>query len=101
MFDFEIVIEFGLVLGREWAGLLPFKEFPHALAGRLRGLEVNDFTRTERGDELNQFFVWFHAGSFASGSQPDKLVASPEEHIAMYLLTFVGFQTRPGRPIYR
>jgi hypothetical protein len=35
MFDFEIVIEFGLVFGGERAGLLPFKEFPHALAGRL------------------------------------------------------------------
>src|SRR4030095_9226025 len=58
--DLNVMIEFGLVVGGKWAGFLLLDQFPNALAGRLGGPEVNDLARTERGDELNQFFVRFH-----------------------------------------
>ncbi|MCW5559942.1 MAG: hypothetical protein KIT22_19155 [Verrucomicrobiae bacterium] len=61
VFYLQVVIESGFFLGRKRAGLLPLDQFPHSLASRLGRLEIHDLARTERGDELDQFFVWLHA----------------------------------------
>src|SRR5262245_21130291 len=76
--DLQVVIEFCFFLGRQGAGLLPLDEFPHALAGRLGGLKVHNLPWTERGDEFNQFFVWFH-GTESIGRRPvcERLFAKP------------------------
>jgi hypothetical protein len=65
VFDFEIVVELGLFLGGQCISFLTFEEIPNSLTGRLGGLEIHHLARAERGDELNQFLVWFHAEKFS------------------------------------
>ncbi len=74
VFDLQVVVQFGLVVGGEGGCFLALDEIPDALAGRLGRLEVNQLPGTQRGDELNQLFVWFHTARFASGKRPDQRV---------------------------
>jgi hypothetical protein len=71
--DFEIVVELGFLLSRQRAGLLPFDEIPNPPPGRVGRFEIHYLPRTERGDELNQFLVWFHIGKFTG----KRLVGEP------------------------
>ena len=72
VFDFQLMVEFGLLVGRERGGLLTFDEIPDALMGWFRRLEVDHLVGTQRGDELDEFFVRSHAGSFASARRHDR-----------------------------
>jgi hypothetical protein len=72
MFHLQAVIQFHLVLGGQRLLLLPFNEPPNALARLVRRLEFNDFPRTERSNELNNFFVRFHNHRFAWTAFRDK-----------------------------
>ena len=72
--DFPVVVELGLVVVGKWGRLLAFDEIPDALARRFRRLEVTHLARTQRRDELDEFFIRSHAGSLASARRHDKRV---------------------------
>lgn len=60
VFEFEVVVEFRLLVDGKRAGFLPFDELPDALTRSLGRFEVNHRAGAEGGDELNELFVWFH-----------------------------------------
>ncbi len=72
VFDFQVVVEFGFLVSRERGRLMALDEVPDALARCLRRLEVNHFAGTQRGDELDEFFVRSQAGNVASARRHDK-----------------------------
>ena len=47
VFDLQVVVEFGLLVGGEMGRLLALDEFPDALARRFRRLKVNHLARAE------------------------------------------------------
>jgi hypothetical protein len=60
MLDFHVMVEFRLILRDKAAGLPPFDKIPNALPRRLERGKVDDFARTGRRDELNEFLVRLH-----------------------------------------
>ena len=58
--DLDVMIEFGLFVGGKRGGLLALDQLPYALASLFGGLELDHLSRTQRGDEFNEFFVGFH-----------------------------------------
>ena len=58
--NFQVVVQFRLFFCGKWRGFLPFDEIPDTIA-RCRGrLEFDHFARTQRSDELNDFFKRSH-----------------------------------------
>ena len=58
--DFDVMIEFRLFVRGKGGGFLALDQIPYALASLFGGLEFNNFSWTQRGDEFNEFFVGFH-----------------------------------------
>jgi hypothetical protein len=58
--DFDVMIEFRLFVRGKGGGFLALDQVPYALASLFGGLELNDLSRTQRGDEFDEFFVRFH-----------------------------------------
>ena len=74
MFDFHVVIEFGLLVIRERGRLLALDQIPYPCARRLGGFEIHHFARAQRSNKLDEFFVRSHAGSLPLSRWPDKRV---------------------------
>ena len=89
MFDFQAVVEFGFLVRGERGGFLAFDEIPDALAGRIRGLEVNHFARTQRRDELDEFFVRSHAATLAPAAQRDKRLNCEPRDLTSNILVLI------------
>src|SRR5204863_5355104 len=57
--DFDVMIEFRLFVRGKGGGFLALDQVPYALASLFGGLEFNNLSWTQRGDEFNEFFVGF------------------------------------------
>ena len=55
--DFEVMIEFRLFVRGKGGGFLALDQVPYALASLFGGLEFNNLSWTQRGDEFNEFLV--------------------------------------------
>src|SRR6266568_7098131 len=84
VFDLHIVVQLVFFIGRKRHCLPALHEVPDPLARLFRGFESHDLAGTERGDELNNFFVRSHTASFASTSTSGKPATSSNSHYGRF-----------------